>query len=116
MLALRTGVGEYGICVRTAATSTTILVYSVPTSKIRFELSSACNSKKGFDQATHAHWRCSTCLHHVTLKWRLDSIFTRMFDLLVVVLVVVICSLAAQRTCDGSSRKKTMSTGLNIRF
>ena len=39
---------------------------------------------EGFDRATH--WRCSTCLHHVTLKWRLDSIFTRMFDLLMLLI------------------------------
>ena len=54
-------------------------------SKSKFDLGCQVQLEKdflveGFDRATH--WRCSTCLHHVTLKWRLDSIFTRMFDLL----------------------------------
>ena len=39
---------------------------------------------EGFDRATHR--RCSTCLHHMTVKWVLDSIFTRMFDLIMLLI------------------------------
>ena len=40
---------------------------------------------EGFDRATLG--RYLTGLHHVTLKWPLDSIFTRMFDLLMLLIL-----------------------------
>ena len=43
---------------------------------------------EGFDRATL--WRCSTCVHHVTLKWPLDWIVTPMFDLLMLLITVSI--------------------------
>ena len=43
---------------------------------------------EGFDLVTC--WGCSTCLHHITLKWPLDLIFTRMFDLLLLLIVLVL--------------------------